>query len=353
MNVIYFCAGDKDDYNVLTPIISLCKQGKINLIGIVCEDAFLKIEDNILMTYFWVTKILQFSVNIYKGVNRNEQLVNNNSFPEIWSSSFIDEIKQTYNYNPNSINYEALDINGLIYTLNLNNYNDIKILTCSNMTTLSYIINNSITIQNKIFNITSMISNFQIYGNIEMVEPPVDSEYNAYLDPISFSNVVQKMGNKMCIVPLDVTQYVPLTNESIEYIKQLGLVKGLQNNYLFQQFLKILKSSISTVDTHIYMWNTVALTIFLNLEVSLIYITPSVSINEYGKIINNLESSINPKIYISINSTKFWNQVVDLFITLVDLREYLPFGTNYMNKRISNSICNSSVFCEKYFNLFR
>lgn len=363
MKVLYYCAGDKDDYIVLTLIITLCLQKKINLLGIICEDAFLSINQNLSMTNFWIYKQLKYNnVKIYKGIERSQDLQINNSFPSEWSSSFVDQMVIDYGYNPND-SYVYKELDELYNTINREQYNSINILTCSNMTTLNYMLNNIPSFDNKIFKITSMIGNYLVPGNIENEGLDVNSEYNSFLDPISFNSVLTRMYSKMTIVPLDATMFVPLTTEAISNLQNLGVIKGINNNLMFTTFINILKTSISTVDVNIFMWNSVTFSIFTNLNIYSTYIKPYVTISSYGKIDSSLEvTSSSPYLYTSINTVQFWNAIADIFVIpnpiYVQPGKFPnniknPNNPNKMNKRISKDMCGSSYICYNYNKLLQ
>ena len=365
MNVLYYCAGDKDDYIVLTLIITLCLQNKINLLGIICEDAFLSINQNISMTNFWIYKQLKYyNVQIYKGIERKKDLQINNSFPSIWSSSFVDQMVIDYGYNVNDT-YTYKNLDELYSIINQQTNNSINILTCSNMTTLDYMLNTMPSFENKIIKITSMIGNYLVPGNIENEGLNVNSEYNSFLDPNAFNSVLNKMYSKMTIAPLDTTRFVPLTKEAINNLQNLGIIKGITNNAMFNIFINILKTSISTVDVNIYMWNSVTFSIFCNLNIYSIYIKPHVTISPFGKIESSTDvTSANPNLYININTDQFWNAISDLFVISNPSVEYVqpgkfpnnlktPNQPNNMNKRVCKNVCGSSHICYNYNKLLQ
>lgn len=315
--VIIFMDADKDDLYSLNLLIAQHYVKNINIIGIVCDDGFLDYPQNVIMTNFWVYDILKmYNVDIYKGIHRNLFLKEKRFFPSDFISSFIEVMKKDFNYNPNKKPIYT-DIQELINKINKINDN-IYVLTTGNLTSLSYIISN---IRNtNILKIYSMIGNYKVKGNVINplnIDIIPNSEYNAYLDPDSFSKTIQL--TNVHIVPLDCTNYAPLNDDTITKIIHLGnaYIENTNDKFIldnYGNFVKLLKSTTLTINTKLYMWDSVAALIFLGVDINQKYYKDNIDISWTGEIIKGIHYN---NIYNYIDYNAFLENIVKVLFTII------------------------------------
>ena len=329
MKVLFFCDSDKDNLYSLTILIAQCYLNSIEIIGIVCEDGFLSYPQNVSIVQFWLNTILKFpNIDIYRGLDRDSYIKQQRVFPESFITSYIDNMNTTFGYDPTVIpTYKTLD--QLLIKINKYNNNSLSILTTGNLTTLSYLISiNTSSFENKIKTIYSMIGNYNVEGNIvpsSLVNPNIvaNSEYNAFLDPDSFSNVVNRTHSILNIVPLDCTNYAPLTQNTIVQLTKIGLnyYNNRQNDFIkniYTQFIALLNTTLLTENSKLYMWDLVATILFLKKQINQKYITPSIDITWTGKIDSNKCNKMNKcMLYNYLNYNKLLNAIIEcIFIPI-------------------------------------
>ena len=129
-----------------------------------------------------------------------------------------------------------------------------------------------------------------------------DSEFNAYVDPDGFSNVIKS--TSMHIVPLDCTNYVPLSKKTFDDIKEEGDKlksntndKFILNNY--HHFIEILRIDANTPG--LSLWDVVATLIFLDLPMDQRCEDEEIDVSWTGKII---PGEFKNKIYNFIDYNK-------------------------------------------------
>ena len=375
MKVLFFTDADKDDLYSLTILIAQCYLNSIEILGVVCDDGFLSYPQNVSMVQYWLNTILNFpGIDVYRGLNRNSYLKQQRYFPELFITSYIDVMVQNFGYDPSvTPTYKTLD--ELTIKINNQSPNSIFILTTGNMTTFSYMLTSNSSFKNKINKIYSMAGNYDVSGNVvpsTITDPLIvaNSEYNAYLDPDSFSNVSKIMTTSFNIVPLDCTNYAPLTQETITQLQLIGTpyYNNTQNTFIkniYTQFIALLNSTLITINTRLYMWDLVATIIFLQKQISQRYISPSIDIIWTGKInTNRLNNNQKCVLYNYIDYDKFLNAVIESIfipipptptprpnvgpILLMVGRGRFPNNPNAMNTRIAKSLCGSVYPCPKY-----
>lgn len=328
MKVLYFTDSDKDDIYSLTVLISQCYLNGIEIIGVVCDDGFLSYPQNISIVQFWLNNILNFTgIDVYRGLNRDNYLKQQRYFPELFITSYIDLMVTNFNYDPSVIpTYKNLD--ELILKLNNEDTNSISVLSTGNLTTFSYLLLSNPTLKSKIKTIYSMIGNYDLSGNVlpaNLLEPNIlsNSEYNAYLDPDSFSNIVRINNMKLNIVPLDCTNYAPLTNNTITQLQVIGtpyynkcLDVFVRN--IYTQFIALLETTLLTKNTKLYMWDLVATILFLKKLISQTYISPNIDISWTGKINTNvIEYNQKCNLYNYCNYDQLLNAIIEsIFIPI-------------------------------------
>jgi len=306
MKILLFCDSDKDDLYSITLLVAQYYFNSVEIVGIICEDGFLSYPQNIQIIQYWTNDILKFhNINIYRGLDRDTYLKQQNNFPESLVSSYINTMTTKFGYNPTIIpTYLKLDQ----LLIKINRYPDksISVLTTGNLTTLSHLISTNSNFKNKIKTIYSMIGNYNVDGNVVHSSQKdhkivANTEYNAYLDPDSFSNIINRYHGILNIIPLDCTNYAPLTHNTILQITGIGTKYSddTQNIFIkniFTQFIALLNETFITADTKLYMWSLVATMLFLQKSINQKYITPNINIMWTGKIIDCDDQMINKRI---------------------------------------------------------
>lgn len=370
MKALFFTDSDKDDIYSLTVLIAQCVMNGLEIIGIVCDDGFLSYPQNISVVQFWLKDILKFNgIDVYRGRDRNQDLKQNRNFPETFITSYLDVLNNEFTYMlTDPPTYKSLD--ELMVKISREPPNSISVLTTGNMTTLSYLLTEYTTLKSKIKTIFSMIGNYNVPGNVLPVNGiPPNSEYNAYLDPASFSNVAIINRTNLQIVPLDCTNNAPLTEETIAKLQELGApyYENCQNEQLkniYNQFVTMLTSTLITENTTLYMWDLVATILFIKKSVGQTYITQSIDIADSGKIdANYVDDNKKCIIYTYCDYDKLLTAIIEsLFIPIPQevvrisapiamsaySRGQFPSNPNSMNKRIAKSVCGTGYPCPQY-----
>jgi inosine-uridine nucleoside N-ribohydrolase len=291
-DVLYFTDSDKDDLYSLLLLLKEDYLGKINLVGIVCDDGFFSYPTNINVIVYFIKHVINYpkDIPVYRGICRKK---NGRNFPTILQTNFLNLLKTNFNYD----NTKVYFIDRNIYDLNDKSCS-INILITSNMTSLSYLIYNSNYYINKI---TAMIGNLNVYGNIldqTATKCIIDAEYNSWLDVENFKYVLSRCFPILEIVPLDCTNYAPLNNLTLPKILNMGLFGNSElERILDKTFRLLLKTTILSEETDdIYMWDLVATLIFLGYKAE--YTTEKIDLDTNGKLISGI---IPTKIYKKID----------------------------------------------------
>lgn len=367
MKVLFFTDTDKDDIYSLTVLIAQCVMNGLEIIGIVCDDGFLSYPQNISVAQFWLKDVLNFNgIDVYRGRDRDQDLKQNRNFPESFITSYLDVLNNRFDYMlTDPPTYKSLY--ELMVKISREPPNSISVLTTGNMTTLSYLLTEYTTLKSKIKTIFSMIGNYDVAGNVLPVNGILpNSEYNAYLDPGSFSNVARINRTTLQIVPLDCTNNAPLTTETIAKLQDLGApyYANCQNEQLkniYSQFVTMLTSTLITENTTLYMWDLVATILFLKKSVGQTYITQSIDIADSGKInANYVDDNQKCILYTYCDYDKLLTAIIEtLFIPIPQQvirvsapiaysRGSFPSNPNSMNKRIAKSVCGTGYPCQQY-----
>jgi len=320
MKTLLFCDSDKDDLYSLTILIAQCYHRSIEIIGIVCDDGFLSYPQNISIMQFWIQGILKFQgIDLFRGVDRNAYLKQQNHFPKSFISSYIDMMTNRYGYDPTMVpSYLTLD--QLMLKIDRYGERTIAVLTTGNLTTLSHLIRLDPKFENKLKSIHSMIGNYTVDGNVvaaSKFDPTIvaNSEYNAFLDPDSFSHIVRSCGDILYIIPLDCTNYAPLTRRTLERLNCLGskYYNESKNDFtknIYTQFIRLLGDTLITINTRLYMWDIVATMLFLDKPMDQQYIVPNIAISWTGRIVDDLQSN-RSKLFNQIDYDKLLNAIID------------------------------------------
>lgn len=338
MRVLLFCDSDKDDLYSLTILIAQCEHHSIEIIGIVCDDGFLSYPQNISIMQFWINRILKFQgIDLFRGVDRNAYLKQQNQFPESFISSYIDMMNNRYGYDPKIVpTYKTLEQ----LLLKIDGYADrtISVLTTGNLTTLSHLISTDAKFENKLKSIHSMIGNYAVNGNVvaaSKFDPTIvaNSEYNAFLDPDSFSHIVRSCHDILHIIPLDCTNYAPLTRRTLGRLNELGSkhYHETKNNFIkniYTQFIRLLGDTIDTINTRLYMWDIVATLLFLDKSMDQQYIVPTISISWTGRIIDDNQMN-RCRLFNQIDYDKLLNAIID--------------GIFFPNSQIINHVIDDNI----------
>ena len=303
---------DKDDLYSFNLLLNQHLKNNIKILAIVCDDGFLSYPDNVRITNFWVNDILKATdIKIYRGLDRNSFLKENKNFPKEIIVDYLNEMKDSFGYN-DKINPKYYSMNELIELMQDNN--ELEILTTGNMTTLNNILSNKPNLVKNIKKIYSMIGNYKVDGNLiqEINGPKIfNSEYNSFLDSNSFRNIIKLY--HLDIIPLDCTNYIPLNRKIIGQIEDSCKLSNKKiNDELiinnFENYIKLLKSTIDTEEGELYMWDSVATLIFLGYDIGQMFTEENIDICWTGKI---KEGSNPANIYNHADINKFINNIVD------------------------------------------
>jgi inosine-uridine nucleoside N-ribohydrolase len=181
-----------------------------------------------------------------------------------------------------------------------------------------------------------MIGNYKVPGNVVVVN--INAEYNAYLNSDALQNIINKISDNnhnnnhnnhnnhnnnhklLSIIPLDCTNFAPLNIDTINDINKRE--KELYENNLttnskfiinvYDQFIKLLRTTLLTLNSQLYLWDLVNIMIALEFDVGASYdcITPKIdssglilrkcSNKKYGKV----------KLYNYLDYQKFIDKIV-------------------------------------------
>ena len=323
--VILFMDSDLDDLFSINLLLSAKYHGSIKLIGIVCDDGFLSYPENVRIANFWVYDILKcHDIDIYKGLERNDYLKQERNYPPIFVTSYIKNMEQQFNYDSNKVDMKYKNLDSLVEKIDKECKN-IDILATSNLTSLSYLLNKK-DFKNKIDKIYGMIGNYRLDGNIIVIPDTenennvsllqsfckkffckckflkdkkdseaikkntelvmADSEFNAYTDPDGFSQVIKS--TIMNIIPLDCTNYIPLSKNTFNDVKTHGDKMRSNTNDKFilsnyDHFIELLKIESNTPG--LYLWDVVATLIFLDLPMDQKSTEEEIDISWTGRIV--------------------------------------------------------------------
>ncbi len=346
--IVLFIDADKDDLYSLCLIAAQQYYGIIDVIGIVVETGFVSIQDGLLFTQQFLNKIqvatnidncnygFPIKFNLYAGFPRPEYL-DRRLFPKIWVNSFVNRMKEIYNItipNYDYITNEFIDIPvntnapnvDILFSeiMNLENLNRIKILATGPPTSLAIGLDKYPIISSKIKSIYCMASNYltkgnvpeqdSLYAGLTLHTPYLDfnGEYNAFLNPYALQRVILSVGNNIDIniIPLDCTNYAPLTTDTINEIKVIAqpylyFNKNPWTINLYNYFVSLVETTIITINSTLYLWDLCAANIALGSDVEQFYILGSPIISVSGKInLNTFNSNDRVKIYMSLKYIK-------------------------------------------------
>jgi inosine-uridine nucleoside N-ribohydrolase len=245
----------------------------IRLDGIICEDGFLTFPESICMIEFWLNKLQSSNIPVYSGISRTAYLRQQRNFPEIFITSFLDSMKIVFGYSGCSSIPIVPSVEELAQKWKSYPDNSIFILTTGNVNSLAWILKKHQNLSKKIHSVYSMISNVHVSGNVIPADPSMpnivpNSEYNAFLDPDSLTDICNFLSNKLKIVPLDCTNYAPLNKETIIRLKSIGdsYLKNCSDPFVinnYNLFIQLLETTIRTINSDLYLWDLVATMIFL------------------------------------------------------------------------------------------
>lgn len=312
MKILFFTDTDKDDlYSLIFLFIEMYKYN-IEIIGIVCDDGFLSYPNNIkIMNYFvdnMINKNKYFTnmPKIYRGLDRPHYYKNTRNFPDEWIDTFTKLMTDGKIMN----NDKYHSVSDLLKNIKKHEDNSINVLVTGNFTTLEYILDID-DISKKINKICAMAGNVYVNGN--NINENIDSEYNAWLDSISFSNVIKKSGSKLSLIPLDCTNYVPLNYDVINDIKKISSCTNKFINEMRNIFIELLETTMKSEEdiTGLYMWDTVATMIFLGNNCGQIYKKEFIDVDSYGKIICDENGTIC-NIYYYIDNNLLLNNLINM-----------------------------------------
>jgi inosine-uridine nucleoside N-ribohydrolase len=315
---LIFCDSDKDDLYSLSVLIAQHYFKKIRIIGIVCDIGFFTtFIEAISMCYFWTHDIIGIDIPIYIGANRPVYL-EKNIFPQIWTESYVTQMIKAFNYIPR-IEYppNTQIFDSLIIPLYHYNDNSIKIISTGPLTTVASCLIKYPWFGSKIKSCVSMIGNYEIQGNVPFfVDPNANSEYNAYMNPISLQIVTDLLQDKFQIVSLNCTNYIPLTITTANELSNYGdtLVPLEKDQFiinLYNNFIKLLYTTILTINSPLYMWDLCTTAIALNLNCQQKYIQQNFDITPTGTIITSTNTNNKSILYKFISYYLFKTEIIN------------------------------------------
>lgn len=315
---LFFCDSDKDDLYSLTILVAQNYLKKINLIGIVCDIGFFdNFIDAVSMTNFWINDILKVNIPIYIGANRPEYL-NGNLFPTIWTESYVKEMEIAFNYipskefPPNTQPFDSL----ILSTMNYEDHS-IKIFSSGSLTSVAASLVKYSWFNSKIKKCVSMVGNYEVPGNVPpFVDPTANSEYNAYINPSSLQIVTNTLQDRFHIVPLDCTDYIPLTKITAGELEAYGnsLIPLESDEFIivtYKNFIKLLYTTILTINSTLYMWDLCAVSIALDLKCEQRYIIQNFDITPSGTIVTSTTTNNRSVLYNFISYYLFKTEIID------------------------------------------
>lgn len=299
---------DKDDIYSLIILLAQHSYKSINLIAIVCDDGFLPYPENISLTSFFLD-FLKINIPIYHGINRNPYLKTHRNFPPSFIDTYLQMLKKDFGYSYKKSFSSPIDI--LIERLQFYPSNSLNILLTGNATSLSHILDEYDWMLNKTNRVVMMGGNIHCKGNILpcpeiKLEIAPDAEYNFWLDPDAIQNTLRILKNKIEIIPLDCTNYAPLTEKTIADIQQIA--KDIPKNIFYNTFIKLLNTTIHTENGTLYLWDLVATIIFLNYNIDQNLVNQELSISMTGKMLP--KSNEKCQYYNSINFQQLKENIV-------------------------------------------
>jgi inosine-uridine nucleoside N-ribohydrolase len=358
--VVFFLDVDKDDYYSLCLIAAQHYWKVIDVIGVVVDVGFLpNIQDGLLLTKQWLNKIqvatnlddqdygFPIKFNLYAGLERADFL-KKRLFPNIWTTSFVSAMKDTYNITLPNYNYEtntftepypetgAPSVDELFYKI-VSSDDKIKCLSTGPPTSLATGLDRFPLLSSKISSIYSMCSNYLVPGNVpeessqyaglNLPTPYLDhsGEYNAFMNPYALQRIClsSKNGVDVNIVPLDATNYARLVPQTVkDFEKAAAIFIDIYTNYypnpwvvnLCNYFISLVATTLVTENSTLYLWDLCATTIALGANIDQFYIlgTPIISVS--GKIqLYSYSEHDKDKIYMSLN----YHKLIDKSIKII------------------------------------
>lgn len=255
---------DVDDLNVICLLVSLHFKKKIKIDGIICSDGFANPLIGAQMMKYFLEKILHvYDIPVIVGIYRVPYLRARRDFPQNITTDLT-----TFFYNSfgDFYNYESklnISLSDFICYVKKQDYQVIYIIT-GPMTTLSFVLQE--------YNFApyikrSFFSGGNIYVGGDLINPPaaVKTEYNIYIDPDSFRNVLNILTYKLYITPLDASTKIPLTEDTLKKIEKKGsqLIKKSDKKFvnLYETSINLFKFQLTGVNAEIanlYLWDETA-----------------------------------------------------------------------------------------------
>lgn len=269
------------------------------------------------ITHFWIHDIIKVNIPIYIGANRPEYL-DENKFPTIWTESYVKEMENAFNYvptkefPPNTQPFDSL-------ILSLINYQDhsVKIFSSGSLTTVAASLAKYSWFNDKIKKCVSMIGNYGVPGNVPaFVDLTANSEYNAYINPVALQIVINTLQDRFHIVPIDCTNYIPLTIITASELEAYGnsLIPLEKDEFIvttYKNFIKLLYTTILTLNSTLYMWDLCATAIALDLKCEQRYIIQNFDITPSGTIVTSTTTNNKSVLYNFISYYLFKTEIID------------------------------------------
>ena len=96
-NILVFTDCDFDDTTAISVLLCQHIQKKINILGIVCDDGFLKFPDNICWISKWLSLNKVYNIHIIKGLSPSPYLLQERQFPQKWVFPYKKMLVEKYN----------------------------------------------------------------------------------------------------------------------------------------------------------------------------------------------------------------------------------------------------------------
>jgi inosine-uridine nucleoside N-ribohydrolase len=251
-SIVFFCDADKDDLYTLAVLYQLHQSRNLQIKAIVLDDGFLSIDEGFKMVDFWMNEVLKtpICIPLIKGTKNTN---NTRQYPVQWVESYMEEMKTEFQYDPSS--YMPKSSSDLVdQTLDerlhvlLANDQATAIVTRPATSVAAYHY-----LASDFARVHLMSGNVTVPGNT--VENDGQGEFNLWMDPSSVSDLFETFHGPISICPLDCTNWTPLTADTVSFLdKQMEYSESVYA----RAFLRMIKTTLSTVNGSYYCWDLTA-----------------------------------------------------------------------------------------------